>query len=1124
MTNYARGQGDRGDRQDRPPLTLVSLNIRGLRHKTQHIRNIAHKHKPDFILLQETNIHDRYTQMQTLQKLRPEVKEAYWTVDKETTQSRGVVILKTGNDWTVKRHYGDDKGRIGMVEINNENLTYHLYNIYGPASYDDDGKTFENIDDLMESNGHNEIVIGGDFNATLDTLDSTSSRNQHKKKTQSLKTLLQNNHLEDTYRILRPAGTDVTFENHHGGGTRLDRFYTTPKITPTDIKHVPDSLAFTDHHLVYAQYNQKSKQTQQQATKTHWKFNNTLLENKHFTEHMTMIMETQLEELTADTDVGSWWENMKQTIKIRAQVFGKHQAKLKRDIKMENEKLISYLGPTDTSSPLYNQAKEQLQKIEDHQRQGTKTRCPHQLRNTHFTNIQNDIRNIEQSLRERTNINKIKDKHGNIVTDPEEIATTFKDFYQDLYTSEGTDKHTSDLFTKHAKKLTDEQKQTLESPFTTEEIEKTIIDLNKNKSPGPDGLTAEFYQHFKGILSSALVALYNYTYEKGTFHPNQNVSYITVIPKTNPKSTDPKNYRPISLLNTDYKILTKTLGRRLQPFLGNIIHPNQTCNIEGRHIEDNTHFIRDYIAYTGNSTHAFILSIDQEKAFDRMEHEYLVQALEACNMGEHFCRWVRILYKNPTACVSVNRILSDNFPIKRSVRQGCPLSPLLYMIGIENLLESVREDPKINGTRLPGAPSIKLTAYADDTTFFIDTIKSIELIIQKFEVFGKASGAKINTKKSQVLALGYSEEIPTLPRDLTWAEELKILGIKFSKANKPSDAFWNGTLHCMRRRLQTYEHLNTSIFDRARIANTYIIPMIIYYTKIYTPPAQFIRKMKSSLQRYISGNKSKHIPYNTLIQPTEKGGVNLHDITTKTQTARIKYMDKIIKDPHMNGNTLPIYYIGMKIHKHTPLNHTTPHTGQAKLPAFYQECSTLVIKHPTLIGQGKTNKQIYTDIISQMQPNTHIDIGLTKQNTITAFTNMHTNQLRNTALDISYRLIHSILPTASDTTCPLCNQPTTNEETHLFEQCTITLPAINNTLTYIQGNTKGPIHIRYALKHNMIPPVDSRLDKIHHHLLAETRTAVWTHRNRCKHDNQTPNTQAITEQIEYNIEKSFPDP
>ena len=149
-----------------------------------------------------------------------------------------------------------------------------------------------------------------------------------------------------------------------------------------------------------------------------------------------------------------------------------------------------------------------------------------------------------------------------------------------------------------------------------------------------------------------------------------------------------------------------------------------------------------------------VLSLDQEKAFDRVSHTYLLNLLK--EYGFRFQNWIRILYSDIYSAVLVNGSVSDKFKITRSVRQGCPLSPLLYVLALEPVLIKIRKDKDIIGCPIPGnrVNPPKLTAFADDCKFPVKTDKSVSNIIEHFVIYKRFSGANLNKHNSELMYLG----------------------------------------------------------------------------------------------------------------------------------------------------------------------------------------------------------------------------------------------------------------------------------------------------------------------------------------------------------------------------------
>ena len=149
-----------------------------------------------------------------------------------------------------------------------------------------------------------------------------------------------------------------------------------------------------------------------------------------------------------------------------------------------------------------------------------------------------------------------------------------------------------------------------------------------------------------------------------------------------------------------------------------------------------------------------------------VSHSFLHKILEASNISKYVREWIKILYDNPCSRVIVNQELSEEFTLTRSVRQGCSMSPLLYTLILEPLLESIRQDKEIEGIKIPGGGEQKCKAFADDTIMLITKDSSITTIITRFEEYGEASGNKINIAKTSIMNIGQDKNRQNPPLNL----------------------------------------------------------------------------------------------------------------------------------------------------------------------------------------------------------------------------------------------------------------------------------------------------------------------------------------------------------------------
>ena len=181
------------------------------------------------------------------------------------------------------------------------------------------------------------------------------------------------------------------------------------------------------------------------------------------------------------------------------------------------------------------------------------------------------------------------------------------------------------------------------------------------------------------------------------------------------------DYRPITLLNTELKILARVLANHLQLVICDLIGPEQTFAVKGRSIQDNLHLIREVLEGIKDDIESALISLDQSKAFDRVDHRFLASVLETAGFKPEFHRWISMMYHNPQAVVPVNGRCSRVFAIERSVRQGCPLSPLLYVLALEPLLRRLRHErtsPSLRDIPFVSRLVAKVSAFADDITVF----------------------------------------------------------------------------------------------------------------------------------------------------------------------------------------------------------------------------------------------------------------------------------------------------------------------------------------------------------------------------------------------------------------------
>ena len=224
----------------------------------------------------------------------------------------------------------------------------------------------------------------------------------------------------------------------------------------------------------------------------------------------------------------------------------------------------------------------------------------------------------------------------------------------------------------------------------------------------------------------------------------------------------------------------------------------------------------------------FILSIDQEKAFDKVDRAFLLQILEKYNLGEHFISFINTLYVDASASILNGGFLSDFFLTERGVREVDQLLLLLYVFVAEVLALLVRGEDGIEGISLPDTPKpLKIQQYDGNSVLFTNSGKSVESFFKKVDIFQKASGSVINALKARGLALGGFDPT-TDPRltDVTWANNtgIKILGVTFyTRLNQTTNFNWLRTLNKTDKKLNISGLRLVSLRGKAMLLNTLVL-------------------------------------------------------------------------------------------------------------------------------------------------------------------------------------------------------------------------------------------------------------------------------------------------------------
>ena len=265
-------------------------------------------------------------------------------------------------------------------------------------------------------------------------------------------------------------------------------------------------------------------------------------------------------------------------------------------------------------------------------------------------------------------ISAMQNSDGSIVADVPSVCDSWVSFYSDLFRACPTNIDVqNDLLGNLSSFVALSQVSICEGPLSVEEVHKALLGMARGKSPGSDGLPAEFYLARWDILGTDLVEVLNASYVSGSLPFSQRGALSSLIFKKGDRLLH-KNWHPISLLNVDYKLCARALAGRLLKVIHHVVAPDQTCGVPGRFIGENVVLLRDVVHYANAAgLPVAILSLDQEKAFDRVDWPFLLSTLSEMGFGPSFIKWVSLLYSDIRSSVIINGYTSRSFKPSRGV-------------------------------------------------------------------------------------------------------------------------------------------------------------------------------------------------------------------------------------------------------------------------------------------------------------------------------------------------------------------------------------------------------------------------------------------------------------------------
>lgn len=890
-----------------------SLNIRGMNEKLKRLAifNWIKNKKMDIFMLQEC-----YCMEETRSKWEQE-----WggkcLFSHGSKHSKGTIILfRPCLDVNILSTTIDTTGRyiITRVEIQGENFV--LANIYAPNKPHEKGNFFEkilNVFETMDVTLTERLIIGGDWNCIQDINRDKKGGNKNITETipKQLSELMSHYNLIDIWRLLNPKVDRYTFRQKTPLiQTRLDYFLISNNLQDFIVNtNILPSIR-SDHSIITMHVKHISEQARGNS---HWKFNSSLINDQAYITNLQQMIASWKQEYSSIEDKRVLWDLIKYEIRKYTMAYcaqkKKHENKIANDLEEElvNVNIEMSQNPSQALQNRYDTIKHQIKQIEDKKIKGEIIRSKVQWAeegersSKYFFGLEKH--NYVKKHMRKLEIEKI------IITDPKKIQYHQQKFYKSLYQSKQENNYLiPDTFlnSNTIPVITETEKNDCDQPITLLELEKALLTFKNDKSPGNDGLSYEFYKQFWNIIKQPLLDCFLYSFDKDELSNSQKQSLITLLEKPGKNRMHLENWRPISLLNFDYKILTKLLSYRIQKYLPKLIHPNQSGFVKGRFIGDAVRIIQDMLEFTNKKDiPGLLLFIDFEKAFDTIEWNFIWKAFERYNFGNSFIKWLKILYTNPLSCILNNGFSGPYFKLERGVRQGDPLSPYIFILSIELLAIKIRADKDIIGFNLNNT-EFKLCLYADDMTVAVQDINSASKVLDLLKIFSSHSGLNVNKTKTEGMWMGKDKNNNEQPFGIKWPKTpIKVLGIyhSYNKEAAISKNF-DDKIESLLKMLHWWKARNLSLTGKILIVKALGLSKFSLLSSLVSVPQAVVSKINTAIYNFIWNGKTDKVKRTLLEQEYEDGGLKMLDFGTMVKGAKVKWIKRYLSCEDMTWKVM----------------------------------------------------------------------------------------------------------------------------------------------------------------------------------------------------------------------------
>lgn len=844
------------------------------------------------------------------------------------------------------------EGRVLAIKFKwHEDDEIVLINVYAPNNRTSHPEFWEQLDTKRRSKGlRKPDMMLGDFNLTEDIIDRAPAHLDDTKAIEALRNLRQCLGIKDTWRHAFPNERSFTYRANINGQhimSRLDRIYTSEQVGKMAFDwKIKQTSVPTDHWMVSTKYAPAKAPF---IGKGRWMMQTSELKNKDLMDKIT----NRGKQLNADVEnlrenqiqrrietPQTLWATFKRDIakiakKHGAQSRGKTTVKIKKiEEEMEKLKRNSDIDNNENTRAKEAYLANELKHLE-HIRARDKKDETRAIITNHGEVLGGVWSAMSKDRKPRDLLYRLRDPNTTgegFERDSRRMANLARNYHEKMQYMDIPHpipplerRHTiaTTLNEIPGNQIPSNQEMEKMNWNTTYEQVKLALKLSKNgTATGLDGCPYELWKELDDLYAIAvedrkegfdILKILTTVFRDIRSHGiDERAGFAEgwmcpIYKKKDP--TDISNYRPITLLNTDYKLLTKSLALQLVEPIHKLIHPDQAGFIPRRSIFNHIRLASTVINYAEvMEEDGVIVALDQEKAYDKIRHDYLWETLKAFNIPKEFIEVVRSLYENAHTEVAINGVLSKPFKVTRGVRQGDPLSCLLFDIAIEPLACRFRSCEELEGFAIPGVDErLIINLFADDTTLYLSKNDRFDKVESLLRAWCKAAGAKFNIEKTEIIPVGsgrHRHKVVTTRKINQEDQQPLDLRIRIAKngeavrslgawiGNDAEDLTpWEIIMDKMRKKLAIWAKSNPTLYGKRLIIQAVVGGHTQFLTKAQGMPTHIEEAIIEMIRNYIwDYDIHPRIALKYLYRPISEGGLGLLDIQTRNEAIELIWL------------------------------------------------------------------------------------------------------------------------------------------------------------------------------------------------------------------------------------------